>query len=344
MRLGLRYDMRAPTFGAPIGALYTAAIEQSAWADARGFEVVHLAEHHGAEDNYCPSPLVLAGSIAARTSRMRIDLSAVVLPMHDAIRLAEDLAVLDIIAGPKRLTMVAAMGYRPHEFAMFGMEFSERARLFEEALAALRDAWSGEEFVYRERTVRVTPTPATPGGPAIALAGNAPRSARRAARLGYGYQPVDSELYDVFVAECERLGRPAPAPFRRHRPGFLHVTRDVERDFELIAPHIMHASNVYAQWAAERPGTAPNGTWQGYSDVDAVRRDPSIWIVTPEECLARAKSFGPDEEMQFHPLLGGLDPDISWRGLELFAEEVLPHLDGVEPSGHQMASTNTHRR
>ena len=332
MRLGLRYDMRAPAFGAPVDALYRAAIEQTAWAESRGFEVVHLAEHHGADDGYCPSPLVLAGAMAARTSRMRIDLSALVLTMHDAVRLAEDIAILDIIAGPGRLSIVAAMGYRPSEFEMFGVEFTERAAVFEEALEALDAAWSGEQFVYRGRKARVTPLPVTPGGPPIHLGGNAKPSARRAARMGYGYQPVTTELYDYFLDECRRHERPDPGPFRRHRPGFLHVTHDVERDFELIAPHILHQSNTYAQWAAERPGTAPNGPWSGYEGAAAILDDPAMWIVTPEECVRRAQELGADEELQFHPLLGGLDPDLAWASLELFDSEVLPHLKDVRPA------------
>lgn len=337
MRLGLRYDMRAPEFGAPIGALYAAAVEQTAWAETKGFDVVHLAEHHGAEDGYCPSPLVLAGAVAARTSHMRIDLSALVLPMHDAVRLAEDLAVLDIIAGPDRVNIVAALGYRPSEFAMFGVEFVDRVAVYEETLEVLRAAWLGEEFIYRGRTVRVTPLPVTKGGPPIQLGGNAKPSARRAARMGYGYQPVNPELYEFFAEECARNGRPAPGPFRRHRPGFLHVTHDVERDFELIAPHILHQSNTYAKWARERPGTAPNGPWSGYVNAAEILEDPAMWIITPEECLRRAQQLGPDEELQFHPLLGGLDPDLAWASLELFAADVLPHLKDVRPAAPHAA-------
>ena len=60
IRLALRYDMRAPAFGAPATELYPAAVEQCAIADAAGFQTVFLAEHHGADDGYCPSPMVLA--------------------------------------------------------------------------------------------------------------------------------------------------------------------------------------------------------------------------------------------------------------------------------------------
>ena len=56
MRLALRYDMRAPAFGAPAAELYPASVEQCEWADRLGFETVYLAEHHGADDGYCPAP------------------------------------------------------------------------------------------------------------------------------------------------------------------------------------------------------------------------------------------------------------------------------------------------
>ena len=68
VKLAMRYDMRAPTIGAPPEALYRAALEQATWADRLGFDTIYLAEHHGAEDGYCPSPLVLAAAIASRTA------------------------------------------------------------------------------------------------------------------------------------------------------------------------------------------------------------------------------------------------------------------------------------
>src|SRR6266536_3793764 len=198
MRLGLRYDMRVPEFGAPPAGLYAAAVEQCAWADQLGFDYVHLAEHHGAEDGYCPSPLILGAAIASATRNLQLRFSALVLTMHDPLRLAEDLAVLDLISGGGRIRVIAGIGYRPHEFAMFGVDFAQRARQFEQKLEVLRQAWTGEPFAYRGTTVRVTPTPCTPGGPAIYLGGSAVPSARRAARLGYGYCPTSEELYEVY--------------------------------------------------------------------------------------------------------------------------------------------------
>jgi alkanesulfonate monooxygenase SsuD/methylene tetrahydromethanopterin reductase-like flavin-dependent oxidoreductase (luciferase family) len=330
MKLGLRYDMRAPALGAPATALYAAAIEQSAWADHLGFDYVHLAEHHGAEDNYCPSPLILGAAIASRTKTIELHFSALVVTMHDPIRLAEDLAVLDLITGGNRISITAGIGYRPLEFDMFGVDFERRAERFEEILRVLHEAWSGKAFSYRDTIVQVTPPPVTPGGPPIFLGGSAIRSAKRAARLGYGYRPTSEVLYEAYERECQKVGGLAPEPFSRQGPAFLYLTDDPERDWPIVAPHVLHASNLYAQWARERPNATDNGTWQELSSIEDLKADPNLWVITPEECLARTQELRSDDELRFHPLLGGLAPELSWRSLELFASDVLPHIEASD--------------
>src|SRR5262245_24932788 len=123
MELALRYDMRAPAFGAPAPALYRAAVEMSAWGDRCGFSTVYLAEHHGAEDGYLPSPMVLGAAIAGATHHVVIHLSALLPVLHHPIRLAEDLAVLDLVSGG-RTALTLGLGYRPHEYELFGIRKS----------------------------------------------------------------------------------------------------------------------------------------------------------------------------------------------------------------------------
>jgi alkanesulfonate monooxygenase SsuD/methylene tetrahydromethanopterin reductase-like flavin-dependent oxidoreductase (luciferase family) len=112
MMLSLRYDLRAPAFGPSTSSLYAAAIEQSVWAEQHGFMMVALSEHHGSDDGYCPSPMMVASAIASRTSTLRLLLAALVLPLHEPVRLAEDLAVLSILSGG-RVDMIAGAGYLP---------------------------------------------------------------------------------------------------------------------------------------------------------------------------------------------------------------------------------------
>src|SRR6201999_3555910 len=152
----LRFDMRAPGWGAPATDLYTAAVEMCAWAETRGAIVAVLSEHHGADDNHLPSPIVLASAIAARTERLPIMLAAVVLPFWDPVRLAEDMTVLDIISNG-RVSYAFGIGHRREEYEHFGVSMTTRGRVADETLYVLGDLLHGEVVEYRGRRVRVTP-------------------------------------------------------------------------------------------------------------------------------------------------------------------------------------------
>src|SRR5438876_8520321 len=129
--------------------------------DRHGVDFVVLSEHHGVEDGYLPAPLTVAAAIAGRTKSIRINPAAVLVPLHDPVRLAEQLAVLDLASG-SRVGLIAGLGYRREEFAMAGVDRAERGRLLEEYVAVMRQAWTGEPFTWRGRTIRVTPKAAAP--------------------------------------------------------------------------------------------------------------------------------------------------------------------------------------
>src|SRR5262245_19247461 len=114
--------MRAPDFGGPPADLYEAAIDISEWAEGIGFESVTLNAHHNTIDGYLPSPMVLGAGIASRTTRIHIEIAALVVTLHHPIRVAEDLAVLDLISRG-RLSVVFGLGYRRPEFEMFGVDW-----------------------------------------------------------------------------------------------------------------------------------------------------------------------------------------------------------------------------
>ncbi|MGE3621069.1 MAG: LLM class flavin-dependent oxidoreductase [Acidimicrobiia bacterium] len=325
MKLTLRYDLRAPEIGAPPAALWAAAVEQCAWADRLGFDKVHIGEHHGAEDGYCPSPLVLAGAVAGRTSSLRIHLSALVAVLHHPLRLAEDMAVVDLLSGG-RLDTTLGIGYRPHEYVMFGVDKRKRVPILEEIVEVLEKAWTGEPFDFRGTTVRVTPTPVQKPRPPLYIGGSTEASARRAARLGDGYIPAEGNptLWPTFEAECHRLGRPVPPRPAPRGPLFLHVSDDPERDWPIVAPHLIYTTRSYREWATERgQGNTPYPELAG---VDDLKADPSFAVVTPDECVELARSLGDFSELTMQPLMGGLDPDVAWAGLELFESAVLPRL------------------
>ncbi len=95
----LRFDMRAPGWAGSAADLYAAAIDMCEWAETRGAALAVLSEHHGTDDGHLPAPLMLASAIAARTRSLAILLAAVPIPLWDPVRLAEEMSVLDLIAG-----------------------------------------------------------------------------------------------------------------------------------------------------------------------------------------------------------------------------------------------------
>lgn len=143
---------------ASLSARYKAAIEMAAYADDRGITTVQTEEHHGVANNWLPSPFAFAGAVFGATRHLAVTVSAVIGPLHDPLRLAEDIAVLDLLSGG-RLVTVAGIGYRPEEYALFDVDWKRRGRLQDELLETVLKAWTGEEFTYRGRTVRVTPRP-----------------------------------------------------------------------------------------------------------------------------------------------------------------------------------------
>ncbi|HEX4245546.1 MAG TPA: LLM class flavin-dependent oxidoreductase [Acidimicrobiales bacterium] len=315
--LTLLYDMRAPDSGAPADALYRAAVEQCAWADTRGFTGVTLTEHHATSDGYLPSPMILGAAVAGSTQNLLIRLSLVLLPLYHPLRAAEDLAVLDLISGG-RLRLTVGLGYRPEEYEQLGVVMRQRPSLMEEAVETLKSAWTGEPFEYRGRTVRVLPRPAQRPRPLIAMGGASPASARRAARIADDYQPLSPKLYDLYLAELAALGRAAPQRGPAGAGTYLFVSEDPDRDWARIAPHAVHDNNEYASWIGTRTGAFSSTT-----GADELRRTGPYRVVTPDECLAIAAA---EDTVAFKPLVGGLDPEIGWEGLHLFADKVLPHL------------------
>lgn len=253
----LRFDMRAPVDGpADIRDLYEAAIEMSVWGEAHGVLSIVLSEHHASPDGYLPSPLLLASAIAARTSAATITVAALLVPLHDPVRLAEDMAVLDVISRG-RVVYVLGLGYRPEEYEMFGRSLAQRGQRMEACIAALHQAWSGAEFVFEGRTARVTPRPSTPGGPMLTYGGGSDAAARRAARFGMGFfaQTGAPGLEDTYRNECARLGQAAgicviPAAGTATT---IFVAEDVDRAWNEIGPFMLHDARMYASWLSTPP-------------------------------------------------------------------------------------------
>jgi alkanesulfonate monooxygenase SsuD/methylene tetrahydromethanopterin reductase-like flavin-dependent oxidoreductase (luciferase family) len=325
-QIWLRYDVRTGNFGPSAARLCSIALEQAAWGDKQGFDAIQLPEHHGSPDGYNPSPFILGAAMAAVTSRIRIHPSAVLLPLHDPIRVAEDVAVLDNISNG-RVDLTIGLGYVPSEFAMFGISLKARGKLADSKLLALRRALAGDRFDYEGRPVHVTPRPVQKPHPAMYVGGAVPASAIRAAELGDGFLPtvMTDELRQAYIDRCAALGKPPGAILDITRgPSFIFVTEDPDAAWKQIGPHVMYETNAYARWA-EATGTIMR--FKPVETLEDARALPNYKVVTPRQCIELGTELHrTDSLMIFTPSLAGLSEDLSWSSLELFADKVLPAL------------------
>ncbi len=250
---------------------------------------------------------------------MRLTVAALLVPLHDPVRLAEQLAVLDLVSG-SRVGVVVGLGYRQEEFDMAGVDRKQRGKLLEECVDVMRKAWTGEPFEWRGRSVRVTPKPASP--PMILVGGSTAIAARRAARLRAGFFPAigDPTLAEIYNQECAKLGFDGGFVALPSGPGFVHVSADPERDWERIAPHALYDAQTYASW--QTPDQRSQVHVQGQT-ADDVKRSGVYSVLTPDQCVDLAKETG---RLILHPLMGGMSPQLGWESLRLFESEVLPRL------------------
>ena len=320
----LRFDVRAPAASpATLDEIVHATLDMAEWADGHGVDGVSLSEHHGVEDGYLPSPVPMAAAVAARTKRVRISISALLVPMYDPVKLAEDLVLVDHVSRGRVVT-TAGIGYRIPEFEMFGIEHGKRGVVFEEYVDVLLRAWTGKPFEWRGRKVQVTPAPYTDPCPPILMGGQSKTAARRAARLGLPYQPAnnDDEINALYVSESKELGHePVLLP-----PGtgeMIWIADDPEREWSRIGAYLLHDALTYASWQPEQQRTAMRSHATTLPELQA---EKLYRIFTPDECVAYAESMGERASILLYPFCGGTPPDLAWEAVELFDARVRPRL------------------
>lgn len=324
MLFAMRFDFRNPAFAATSMAdRYSAALDMAAWADELGCASITLSEHHGSDDGYLPSPIPLVAALAARTKNVRFMIAALIVPLHDPIRLAEDLVVADNLSNG-RLDVVVAAGYVRREFEMFGVPMRERVSRVTDTVRILKAAFAGEPFEYRGRTVRITPTACRPGGPSIALGGSSEGAARRAARIADAFLPSEPKFWEFYRDELITLGKPDPGPCLIPENSVVALAKDAEKGWEKMAPFFLHENNAYGAWQSENSAPSP---YRSVADVDALRATGRYRVLTSEQMIEEQKAAA-FPFVLLHPMCGGIPPDLAWQSLRLFERDVLPAFRG----------------
>lgn len=337
MQIGLLYDFRNPArWRMPYDRLYAQTLEQIVYAEQLGFDSIWISEHHFVEDGYCPSVLAVAAHIAARTTRVRIGTSVLLLPLHDPLRVAEDVNTVDILSGG-RLDLGVGLGYRPEEFMAFGIPRTQRPSRFEDNLAVLRKALAGEPFSHAGRYRRIErPIAVTPPGlqqPTVPIWGAASSvvAAERVARERLQLTIRGGrEVYDAWANGLHAQGEEVSAYQCVTRCSF-YVTDDPERTWREIGPHVVYQTAAYADWGAAGARTTMD------TDAETERQARQTWMIGSAEAVEQQiRTY--QRRLPFTQLIGfgvppGMPPEALNPALARFAREVMPRLRGAEAAG-----------
>ena len=322
-RIGLCYDFRnPPDSGISMPDLYAEVMDQIAWADGVGVDLIWFTEHHFVDDGYLPSWIPVAAAAAARTRRVRFSSDVCLLPFNNPVRLAEDLAVLDNLSNG-RVEIGVGLGYAPHEFHGFGLPVARRVSMSDEAIEVLRLCFSGERFSFKGKryefnNVLITPGYVQAGGPPLWVAAMSRAGALRAARYGCHLLPQGDSTHTLDVWR-DALDS-AQQALQDYRVGIIRsvlVTDDAARDWPAVRESERYRMQIYQRFFA--------ASGEGFGNSNRV---PQNWIVGDvqtcvDSIVAFVKNFGITDLVTW-AAPPGLHPQVMNASLERLIREVVP--------------------
>lgn len=318
----LRFDMRtSPQCEESAGERYRAALEMACWADDNSVDVIGLSEHHDAQDGFLAAPLQLAGMMAANTRRVRICVSALLVPLHNPLRLAEDIALLDLVSNG-RFSATCGLGYRESEYRCFGVSWENRGKVFDEKLELLLRALKGEVIKLNGQDTRLNPVPNSPVHTLLMVGGNSKVAARRAARFKLFFCPAidDPELEAEYLNACSAQGFKYGYTIYPRAPATTFISEDPNKTWSEIGEHLLYDATAYGSWRhPNRRAYAESFA----SDIDELKSEGKYRVLTPEQALEIIADTG---SLHLAPLVGGVSLHIGWRSLRLFEDRVKPYL------------------
>jgi putative FMN-dependent luciferase-like monooxygenase len=307
---------------------YRLALEQIVRAEELGFDSAWVAQHHFNEaEGGLPSPLVFLAHAAARTSRIRLGTGIITLPLEDPLRVAEDAAVLDLLAGG-RLEVGVGTGGTPSAFTAFGRDSEERRELFADNLQLITEAWVGKDLgSSANRLYPAAPqllnrlwqaTFSVSGGERAGRAGDGVMLSRTQPRApGQASAPLDELQNPIIDAYLDALPEGATPRILASRTLFVaenraEALRFAEAGLRRIVPHFERQGHIFERKDVESLIAATDAHVGTVDDVvESLSRDSSLERAT-------------DISFQVH----SIDPphEHILRSIELAATEVAPRL------------------
>jgi alkanesulfonate monooxygenase SsuD/methylene tetrahydromethanopterin reductase-like flavin-dependent oxidoreductase (luciferase family) len=316
--LGLYFDGRNPSlWEQPWGKHYSYLLDLCRAADLAGIHSLWFTEHHGYTDGYQPQPLMFAMAAAARTERIRLGTSILILPLRRPVDIAEQAAVLDIVSGG-RLELGVGPGYVESEYDLYGVDFHGRVDALLSGIGALREAW---------RSGSVTPSPLQPEIP-IWVGVSGPRSLRRVGELGEGLLRLGRRFLPPYLEGIHASGEGAKP--RMTGPANVFLSDDPDRDWPRIRPHLEY------QWGGYHAADS-RLTGGPVFDVDEFRSRGlrssgpmnGFLVATPEQAAEELRDVvtgTPAQTIYIWATLPGLPEGLAYRNIELAATRLAPLL------------------
>lgn len=313
------------------GHYYKDALEEVTRAEELGFDSVWMEEHHSVANHYWPSPLPVLAGFATRTSRMVLGTDIMVAAFYHPVRLAEDIALLDLISGGRMITGIA-IGYKPDEFSLYGVDLEKRGARFEEQLTIMKGLWTQDSIDFKGRyyTVqgRLEPRPLTKPHPPLWIGGWGDLTLRRAATLGDNWIPgPTADLKRLITGKQQfldnRRGAGKTAPITE-----WPLTRDViiaetdRKARELAEEHIMVAYRREYAGGWRHPFIDASIA----TDLDKLMADRFI-IGGPDQCIPQIRKFVEQYGMTHlicRTFFPGMPHAHIMKELELLSKEVMP--------------------
>ena len=343
MKFGLHYQLPCSPSQSPVQR-YRDTIAQAIYAETLGFESVWPVEQHfDAGFSILPSPLLLLSAIAERTQRLRLGIGIILLPLSHPVRVAEEIATLDVLSNG-RVEFGVGRGVFPSHFAGFGIPQEESRERFLESLQVVRQAWTTERFSFQGKfftvpNISVVPKPVQQPHPPICVAANTVETYEQMGHLGLSILTAAQITTFPKLRELIPLYRQA-----RHTAGHSHgngeelsllapcyvaesgeqVRREVEpsiRHFlnSLVAAFPIGKGNRLLEEAAER---LRKTTYEQVCEVMGI-------FTTPEACVDRLsqlrEEFGMGRFLCWFNMGGQVPHEQVLRSIRLFADKVMPH-------------------
>ena len=225
MKFGVLQFFSWPERRVSMERVYSRALERVQTMDKTGYDAVWLAEHHFSGYSVSPSVLLMGTHIAAKTSTIRIGTAVTLAAFYHPLRLAEEIALLDILS-EGRVNWGAGRGFDGVEFKAFGVEREDSYPLFHESIEIVLEAWRNERLTYDGKyyffdNVEVLPKPLQKPHPPTWIASSSPEAIQWAAGQGYDI------LMDPHASHIEIGRKRAFYKSELEKHGFTDKGRDI---------------------------------------------------------------------------------------------------------------------